>query len=143
MAIRKPSASSTRSTSTGSVTALAPSKSWSPPASQMESNRAVLGPRASRPHAAETAALPERVTLARAHFPRYSFDLIYARRGQSLAAWEDELDQALGLAGDHLSLYQLTIEPGTAFGTRAARGEVLVPDEEQAASLYETTQQRL
>jgi oxygen-independent coproporphyrinogen-3 oxidase len=83
------------------------------------------------------------IALARDHFPRYSFDLIYARQGQSLAAWEDELDQALGLAGDHLSLYQLTIEPGTAFGTRAARGDVLVPDEEHAASLYETTQQRL
>jgi len=83
------------------------------------------------------------IALARAHFPRTSFDLIYARPGQSGAAWDEELDEALSLAGDHLSLYQLTIEPGTAFGTRAARGEVLVPDEEQAASLYEITQRRL
>jgi putative oxygen-independent coproporphyrinogen III oxidase len=83
------------------------------------------------------------IELARTHFARYSFDLIYARPGQSLDAWEAELDEALGLAGDHLSLYQLTIEPGTAFGTRAARGEVLVPDEENAASLYEKTQERL
>jgi oxygen-independent coproporphyrinogen-3 oxidase len=83
------------------------------------------------------------IVLAREHFARYSFDLIYARPGQSAAAWVEELDEALSLAGDHLSLYQLTIEPGTAFGTRAARGEVLVPDEESAASLYETTQHRL
>jgi putative oxygen-independent coproporphyrinogen III oxidase len=83
------------------------------------------------------------IALAREHFSRTSFDLIYARPGQSAAAWAEELDEALGLAGDHLSLYQLTIEPGTAFGTRAARGEVLVPDEESAASLYEITQERL
>ena len=85
----------------------------------------------------------EAVVLARAHFPRTSFDLIYARPGQSVAAWDEELAEALRLAGDHLSLYQLTIESGTAFGTRAARGEVLVPDEEHAASLYERTQHRL
>ena len=83
------------------------------------------------------------IALAREHFRRYSFDLIYARPGQSARAWADELDAALDLAGDHLSLYQLTIEPGTAFGTRAARGEVLVPDEECAATLFELTQQRL
>lgn len=83
------------------------------------------------------------IGLAREHFPRRSFDLIYARPGQNAAAWDEELDEALELAGDHLSLYQLTIEPGTAFGTRAARGEVLVPDEDSAAGLYETTQRRL
>ena len=59
------------------------------------------------------------IELARATFPRYSFDLIYARPGQNLAAWAAELDEALELAGEHLSLYQLTIEPGTAFGNRA------------------------
>ena len=72
-----------------------------------------------------------------------SFDLIYARPGQTLAAWEAELDEALTLAGEHLSLYQLTIEPGTAFGNRAARGETLAADEETAAALFEATQRRL
>jgi putative oxygen-independent coproporphyrinogen III oxidase len=80
---------------------------------------------------------------ARAAFPRFSFDLIYARPGQSPAAWREELDEALGLAGDHLSLYQLTIEPGTAFAALAARGELVVPGEEDAALLYEMTQDRL
>src|SRR5271167_4117519 len=70
---------------------------------------------------------------ARATFPRFSFDLIYARPGQSRAAWRRELDEALMLAGDHLSLYQLTIEPGTAFATLYRRGELAVPAEEDAA----------
>ena len=83
------------------------------------------------------------IGLARANFPRFSFDLIYARPGQDAAAWKAELGEALTLAGDHLSLYQLTIEPGTAFGNRAARGEVLVPDEEMGAALFEATQLRL
>jgi len=83
------------------------------------------------------------VQLARASFARYSFDLIYARPGQSAAAWEAELDEALSLAGEHLSLYQLTIEPGTAFGNRAARGEVLAADEDTGAALFEATQHRL
>jgi putative oxygen-independent coproporphyrinogen III oxidase len=80
---------------------------------------------------------------ARDSFARFSFDLIYARPGQSLAAWRRELAEALVLAGDHLSLYQLTLEPGTAFATLARRGELLLPDEELAAALYETTQDRL
>jgi putative oxygen-independent coproporphyrinogen III oxidase len=83
------------------------------------------------------------IRLARNTFARYSFDLIYARPGQSLAAWEAELDEALSLCGDHLSLYQLTIEPGTAFGNRAARGEELAADEETGAALFEATQLRL
>ena len=83
------------------------------------------------------------IRLARDTFPRYSFDLIYARPGQSLAAWDAELGEALALAGEHLSLYQLTIEPGTAFGNRAARGETLAADEETAAALFELTQRRL
>jgi oxygen-independent coproporphyrinogen-3 oxidase len=83
------------------------------------------------------------IRLARTSFARYSFDLIYARPGQSLAAWEAELDEALTLAGEHLSLYQLTIEAGTAFGNRAARGEVLSADEETGAGLFEVTQLRL
>jgi putative oxygen-independent coproporphyrinogen III oxidase len=80
---------------------------------------------------------------ARDSFARFSFDLIYTRPGQSLAAWRQELDEALALAGEHLSLYQLTLEPGTAFATLARRGELVLPDEELAAALYETTQDRL
>ncbi|HVC60848.1 MAG TPA: radical SAM family heme chaperone HemW [Acetobacteraceae bacterium] len=76
---------------------------------------------------------------ARAIFPRLSFDLIYTRPGQALAAWRAELRAALALAADHLSLYQLTIEPGTAFATRHARGEIVLPDGDAAAALYEAT----
>ena len=76
---------------------------------------------------------------ARAIFPRLSFDLIYARPGQSLAAWEAELDRALALAADHLSLYQLTIEPGTAFEALHRRGELVLPDPDTAAALYDAT----
>jgi oxygen-independent coproporphyrinogen-3 oxidase len=83
------------------------------------------------------------IKLSRELFRRTSFDLIYARPGQSVTAWQRELDEALALAGDHLSLYQLTIEPGTAFHTRAAKGEFAVLDEEDAAALFELTQERL
>ena len=83
------------------------------------------------------------VALAARSFSRYSFDLIYARPGQSLAAWLSELDEALALAGDHLSLYQLTIEPGTAFATAAARGALALPEDDQAGALYEATAARL
>jgi oxygen-independent coproporphyrinogen-3 oxidase len=83
------------------------------------------------------------IRLSQQLFPRTSFDLIYARPGQSLTAWQAELDEALGLAGEHLSLYQLTIEPGTAFHTRAAKGELTVPDDDTGAALFEATQQRL
>ena len=82
-----------------------------------------------------TAALE----LARETFPRVSFDLIYARPGQTLPAWRAELREALALAADHLSLYQLTIEPGTAFATRHARGEIVLPDGDDAAALYNAT----
>jgi oxygen-independent coproporphyrinogen-3 oxidase len=83
------------------------------------------------------------IRLARDTFPRYSFDLIYARPGQDVVAWQNELDEALTLAGEHLSLYQLTIEPGTAFGNRASRGEILAADEDTAVALFEVTQERL
>jgi len=83
------------------------------------------------------------IALARRHFARFSFDLIYARPGQSLGEWRDELERALALAGDHLSLYQLTIEPGTAFATAAARGDLVLPDDEQQGALYEATVERL
>ena len=80
---------------------------------------------------------------AREIFPRFSFDLIYARPGQSVAGWRRELEEALTLAGEHLSLYQLTIESGTAFATLAGRGELALPDEESTAALFEMTQERL
>jgi putative oxygen-independent coproporphyrinogen III oxidase len=79
----------------------------------------------------------------RSIFPRFSFDLIYGRPGQDVTAWRHELDEALTLAGEHLSLYQLTIEPGTAFATSARRGDLVLPEEETAVALFETTQDRL
>lgn len=79
--------------------------------------------------------------VARSCFDRVSFDLIYARQGQSRDAWRAELAEALAMAADHLSLYQLTIEPGTAFGARAAAGRLPgLPDDDRAADLYEDTQ---
>jgi putative oxygen-independent coproporphyrinogen III oxidase len=83
------------------------------------------------------------ITMSQSLFPRSSFDLIYARPGQSVAAWRDELDEALDFAGGHLSVYQLTIEPGTAFHTRAAMGELILPDEDTAAAMFELTQEHL
>lgn len=77
--------------------------------------------------------------IGRRIFPRISFDLIYARPGQTEAAWRAELAQALDLAADHLSLYQLTIEPGTAYEGLHRRGEIVLPDAETAAGLYEAT----
>jgi putative oxygen-independent coproporphyrinogen III oxidase len=94
---------------------------------------AALGRRHS---AAEAMAALEK---ARAIFPRLSFDLIYARPGQSLPAWRDELRRALALAADHLSLYQLTIEPGTAFEALHRNGTLVLPDEDLAAALYDAT----
>ncbi len=80
--------------------------------------------------------------IARATFPRVSFDLIYARQHQTLAGWRTELSSALEMAADHLSLYQLTIEDGTAFGDRAARGRLPgLPDEDAAADLYLATEE--
>ncbi|MGN7867402.1 radical SAM family heme chaperone HemW [Paracoccus sp. 22332] len=79
--------------------------------------------------------------VARSCFGRVSFDLIYARQGQTRDAWRAELGQALSMAVDHLSLYQLTIEPGTAFGARAAAGKLRdLPDDDLAADLYLETQ---
>ncbi len=76
---------------------------------------------------------------ARRVFPRVSFDLIYARPGQTLEDWRAELREALALAHDHLSLYQLTVEPGTAYEALHRRGELVLPEGELAASLYEAT----
>jgi putative oxygen-independent coproporphyrinogen III oxidase len=81
--------------------------------------------------------------IARRHFARFSFDLIYTRPGQTVSGWMKELDQALAFAGEHLSLYQLTIEPNTAFEGAYRRGDFALPDEETAAELYEATRDRL
>jgi len=83
------------------------------------------------------------VETARRVFARVSFDLIYARPGQGPAAWRRELAAALALAGEHLSVYQLTIEPATAFHAAWRRGELVPPDEPLAARLYEMTQEIL
>lgn len=83
------------------------------------------------------------VATAAKHFPRFSFDLIYARPGQSVAAWKDELTRALTHVGTHLSVYQLTIEPGTQFQTRFQRGEIAIPEDDLAGDLYEATQEVL
>lgn len=80
------------------------------------------------------------IATAQEHFARVSFDLIYARPGQSIAAWEAELAGALAFGTDHLSLYQLTIEPGTRFATLAAKGDLTIPDGDAAADLFDATQ---
>lgn len=90
----------------------------------------------------DVAEAREAFALARRVFPRASFDLIYARQDQGLADWDAELTTALGFGADHLSLYQLTIEPGTVFGARAARGLLRgLPDEDLAAAMFERTQE--
>jgi putative oxygen-independent coproporphyrinogen III oxidase len=80
------------------------------------------------------------IALARSVFERYSFDLIYARPGQTPDAWERELSRAIAEAGEHLSLYQLTIEQATPFHQLHAAGKLIVPDEETARALYDVTQ---
>ena len=80
--------------------------------------------------------------IARNAFDRVSFDLIYARQDQTLEGWKNELELALGLAVDHLSMYQLTIEDGTAFGDRYAAGKLRgLPDDDRAADMYDLTQE--
>jgi len=81
------------------------------------------------------------IRLARETFPRMSFDLIYARPGQTPEAWAAELEGAIGHAADHLSLYQLTIEEGTPFHALHAAGKFSVPDEDIGAELYRVTQE--
>jgi oxygen-independent coproporphyrinogen-3 oxidase len=81
------------------------------------------------------------IEIARATFPRLSFDLIYARPGQTPEAWRAELKRALALAADHLSLYQLTIEDGTPFAALHRAGKLIVPDDDAAADLYAATQE--
>ena len=79
------------------------------------------------------------IAAAQAHFARVSFDLITARPGQSLGQWQAELARALAFGTDHLSLYQLTIEPGTRFKTLFDRGDIILPDEDLSADLFAAT----
>jgi putative oxygen-independent coproporphyrinogen III oxidase len=81
------------------------------------------------------------IELAREIFPRLSFDLIYARPGQTAEDWAAELEQAIGYAADHLSLYQLTIEEGTPFHALHAAKKFIIPDNDLAADLYALTQE--
>ncbi|MAZ17486.1 MAG: coproporphyrinogen III oxidase [Ahrensia sp.] len=90
-----------------------------------------------RLHNAEEAL--RAIAMARATFPRLSFDLIYARPGQTLESWETELRRAAGYAADHLSLYQLTIEDSTPFKALYQAGKIPIPDPDEAADLYDLT----
>jgi putative oxygen-independent coproporphyrinogen III oxidase len=81
------------------------------------------------------------VAVARAIFPRSSFDLIYARPGQTIDEWRTELGRAIDEAAEHLSLYQLTIEDETPFAALAAAGKLAVPDADTARALYDLTQE--
>ncbi|HZP08978.1 radical SAM family heme chaperone HemW [Methyloceanibacter sp.] len=91
-----------------------------------------------RMHTADEALAA--LALAKRHFDRVSFDLIYAREEQTAQAWRDELARALDHAADHLSLYQLTIEEGTPFAARHEAGSLQIPDGELAEELYLITQ---
>ncbi|WP_169566978.1 radical SAM family heme chaperone HemW [Sneathiella limimaris] len=82
----------------------------------------------------------ETIEIARANFENISFDLIYALPDQSLQDWEQDLKQALTLAGDHISLYQLTIEPNTGFAGSYRRGEFALPVDELAEDMFALTQ---
>jgi oxygen-independent coproporphyrinogen-3 oxidase len=92
-----------------------------------------------RLHSAREAL--DAVAIARANFERYSFDLIYSRPGQTPAAWAAELRHAIAEAGEHLSLYQLTIEQDTPFFALHAAGKLAVPGDDAARALYDTTQE--
>jgi putative oxygen-independent coproporphyrinogen III oxidase len=81
------------------------------------------------------------VGVARSIFDRYSFDLIYARPRQDPKEWASELTRALAEAGDHLSLYQLTIEADTPFAALHAAGKLAIPDDDLGRALYDTTQE--
>ena len=83
------------------------------------------------------------VEIARKIMPRLSLDLIYARQNQSLDDWEYELNKAVSLGVDHISPYQLTIEPNTAFDRKLKRGAIVIPDDDLGAQFYEKTQEIL
>ena len=88
----------------------------------------------------DVAQAQSALDIALKTFERVSFDLIYARPGQTTDAWLRELTQALTMQAGHISLYQLTIEPGTPFAARHAAGRLHIPDSEQASAFYEITQ---
>jgi oxygen-independent coproporphyrinogen-3 oxidase len=92
-----------------------------------------------RMHTAQEAL--DAVAIARKSFDRYSFDLIYARPGQTADAWRAELERAISEAAEHLSLYQLTIEEGTPFKALHDAGKLAVPDPDLARDLYDLTQE--
>ena len=91
-----------------------------------------------RPH--DLAAALAALEVAQAIFGRVSFDLIYDRPGMTRESWQAELTRALGFGTTHLSLYQLTIEPGTRFAALHARGQLIMPDEDTSADLFAMTQ---
>ena len=96
--------------------------------------------RLGRLHSVEEAR--QAFDIARKSFDRVSFDLIYARQDQSLSDWTAELSEALSMGVDHLSLYQLTIEQGTAFGDRYNAGKLRgLPEDDDAADMYLATQE--
>jgi oxygen-independent coproporphyrinogen-3 oxidase len=92
-----------------------------------------------RLHSAREAL--DAVAIARSVFDRYSFDLIYARPQQTPEEWAEELKRALAEAAEHLSLYQLTVEQETPFATLHAAGKLIIPDDDTARALYDTTQE--
>lgn len=92
-----------------------------------------------RGHSASDATAA--INLAQRYFGRSSFDLIYALPNQTRSAWAEALNEAMARAAGHLSLYQLTIEPGTAFHTVWERGDLNIPDDDSAGALYEQTQE--
>ena len=109
-------------------------------------NRLSLGVQSLRPrdlkflgrlHSVEEALAT--IEISRSVFDRFSFDLIYARPNQTVEDWEEELREALALAGGHLSLYQLTIEPRTAFADLYRTGKLKVPGDDMAVALYQKT----
>jgi oxygen-independent coproporphyrinogen-3 oxidase len=91
-----------------------------------------------RLHSAQEAL--DAIAVARSIFDRYSFDLIYARPRQTLSGWTAELKQAISEAAEHLSLYQLTIEPGTPFFGLHKAGKLIVPNDDLGRDLYDLTQ---
>lgn len=89
----------------------------------------------------DSAQAKQAIEIAQTHFDRFSFDMIYARPDQSLMAWRTELAEAFAFGPSHLSLYQLTIEPNTAYKRLYDAGLLVMPSEDMAADFYELTQE--